>query len=103
MAASTGEQTSGMVASTFQPYNAGRVVPDILGIDKIMSALLTRLIRAGAGAMCVGMRAFVHTRAPLTHTRPSRMLDACTYPWDVGKYRSLKSESVANIPTVPCM
>jgi len=61
---------------------AGRVVPDILGIDKIMSALLTRLIRAGAGVMCVGMRAFVHTHArsrtrdPVecpTHARIHRM------------------------------
>lgn len=36
-----------VVASTFRPLYAGRVVADIPGIDKIMSALLTRFSRGG--------------------------------------------------------
>jgi len=94
VAASTSEQTSGVVASTFPTLHAGRVVPDIPGIDKIMSALLTRLIRGGAGVMCVGMRAYVRTR---THTADDRMPGARIYSLGVVKYRSWKSE---NVPAV---
>lgn len=82
-------------------------MPDIPGIDKIMSALLTRAgggerERGGVceGVMCAGMRDYVRTR-PHAHAN-DRMPDTRIYPRGVGKYRSLKSESVANIPIVQC-
>lgn len=50
--------------------------------------------------MCAGMRDYVRTR-PHAHAN-DRMPDTRIYPRGVGKYRSLKSESVANIPIVQC-